>query len=195
MEDSYPLAVCTLEYDSAYKLLVATRLAAQCTDKRVNLVTKKLFRKYPDLESLAHADHVKVMEIIKPCGFYRTKASNIINICKMLLEEFNSVVPDKMESLLKLPGVGRKTANLILGDIYGKPAVVVDTHCLRITKRLGLHSSKNPIVVEKVLKQLLPAYKSNSFCHRLVMHGRSVCKALSPRCGICCMKDFCAKDL
>ncbi len=191
---AYPSPVCSLDYKADYQLLIATRLAAQCTDKRVNSVTKILFRKFPNLESLALAKSEDIEKVIRPCGFYKIKSKDIVDMCRMLVRNFNSVVPNSMEDLLKLPGVGRKTANLILGDVYKKPAIVVDTHCIRITHRLGLHSSKNPTLIEKILKPLLPAEESNDFCHRLVMHGRAVCKALHPECDTCCMSKFCSKN-
>jgi len=193
LKKEYPAAVCTLDYKFDYQLLIATRLAAQCTDSRVNIVTKTLFSKYQSLKDFAFAKCEEIEKIIKPCGFFRTKAKDIINISKHLLEKYNAKVPDNMEDLLSLPGVGRKTANLILGDIFKKPAVVVDTHCIRITKRLGLHNSKNAVIIEKILKDLLEKEESNNFCHRLVIHGRKVCKALSPKCDVCCMNSFCKK--
>ena len=193
LKKEYPDAVCTLNYEYDYQLLIATRLAAQCTDERVNIVTKTLFSKYQNLEDCAFAKYEEIEKIIKPCGFFRVKAKDIVDMSKHLLEKYNAKVPDNMEDLLSLPGVGRKTANLILGDIFKKPAVVVDTHCIRITKRLGLHNSKNAVVIEKILKDLLEKEESNDFCHRLVLHGRKVCKAISPKCKFCCMNSFCKK--
>lgn len=195
LKEEYKDAECSLQYKDALQLLIATRLAAQCTDKRVNMVTPTLFAKYKSVEDFANADVEDVGEIIKSCGFYKVKSKDIVNMCKVLIKEFGGVVPDNMEDLLKLPGIGRKTANLILGDIYGKPAVVVDTHCIRLTKRLGFHNIKNPEKIEKILKEVLPQSESNNFCHRLVLHGRAVCKAGKPLCDICCMKDFCAKNI
>ena len=189
----YPVAECTLRYKKDYQLLIATRLAAQCTDKRVNTVTDVLFKKFKTLDSLANADIVDVENIIKPCGFYKIKAKDIVNMCNLLISNFSSKVPNNIKDLVSLPGVGRKTANLILGDIYNLPAVVVDTHCIRITRRIGLHDSKNPILVEKILKDILPPEESNDFCHRLVMHGREICKALKPKCEICCINGVCSK--
>ena len=192
LKEEYKNAECSLQYKDALQLLIATRLAAQCTDKRVNMVTPTLFAKYKNVEDFANADAEDIGEIIKSCGFYKVKSKDIVNMCKVLIKDFDGVVPDNMEDLLKLPGIGRKTANLILGDIYGKPAVVVDTHCIRLTKRLGFHNIKNPEKIEKILKEVLPQSESNNFCHRLVLHGRAVCK---PLCDICCMKDFCAKNI
>lgn len=194
LEREYPVAECTLDYDFDYQLLIATRLAAQCTDRRVNLVTKILFEKYHSLADFAFAEYEDIENIIMPCGFFRVKAKNIVDMCKMLLEKYDSKVPDNMEDLLSLPGVGRKTANLILGDIYKKSAIVVDTHCMRITKRLGLHKSKNPFTVEKILEKLLQKEESNDFCHRLVTHGRRVCRAINPKCEGCCLSNFCDKE-
>lgn len=195
LKEEYKDAECSLQYKDALQLLIATRLAAQCTDKRVNMVTPTLFAKYKSVEDFANADVEDIGEIIKSCGFYKVKSKDIVNMCKVLIKDFDGVVPDNMEGLLKLPGIGRKTANLILGDIYGKPAVVVDTHCIRLTKRLGFHNIKNPEKIEKILKEVLPKSESNNFCHRLVLHGRAVCKAGKPLCDICCMKDFCAKNI
>ena len=195
LKEEYKNAECSLQYKDALQLLIATRLAAQCTDKRVNMVTPTLFAKYKNVEDFANADAEDIGEIIKSCGFYKVKSKDIVKMCKVLIKDFDGVVPDNMEDLLKLPGIGRKTANLILGDIYGKPAVVVDTHCIRLTKRLGFHNIKNPEKIEKILKEVLPQSESNNFCHRLVLHGRAVCKAGKPLCDICCMKDFCAKNI
>lgn len=195
LKEEYKDAECSLQYKDALQLLIATRLAAQCTDKRVNMVTPTLFAKYKSVQDFAKADVEEVGKIIKSCGFYKVKSKDIVNMCKVLIKEFGGVVPDNMEDLLKLPGIGRKTANLILGDIYGKPAIVVDTHCIRLTKRLGFHNIKNPEKIEKILKEVLPQSESNNFCHRLVLHGRAVCKAGKPLCDICCMKDFCAKNI
>ena len=167
------------------------RLAAQCTDARVNMVTPGLFERYPTLEAFAEADPLDVEQIVRPCGLGPSKARDIVNTAKMLLAEYGGVVPDTMEELLKLPGVGRKTANLILGDVYHKPAIVCDTHCIRICGLLGLSNSKNALIVERQLAEVLPPEKSNDFCHRLVLHGRAVCKARSPQCAVCCMASCC----
>ena len=187
----YPEAVCSLTADNPLQLLIATRLSAQCTDARVNLVTPGLFANFPTLDSLADADPEAVGEHIRSCGLYKTKARDIVAMCRMLREEYGGVVPDTVEELTKLPGVGRKTANLICGDVYGKPAVVADTHCIRITGRLGLTDSKDPYKVEVQLKKLLPPEESNDFCHRLVHFGRDVCVARSPRCAVCPMAEWC----
>lgn len=191
LEKLYPAAECTLDYGEPYELLIATRLAAQCTDARVNIVTKELFAKYPTLEAFANADLAELEQYVKPCGFYRTKAKSIIEMSQRLISDFGGVVPDTMEELLSLSGVGRKTANLILGDVYGKPAVVTDTHCIRITGRLGLTKNTEPHKVEDDLRKLLPPDKSNDFCHRVVEFGRYICKARSPKCGECPLNTFC----
>lgn len=192
LEEEYPDALCSLEYQEPYRLLIAVRLAAQCTDERVNQVTPVLFARYPTLEDLAAADAGEVADIVRPCGLGNTKARDIVAACEMLLVKFGGVVPDEIDTLLTIPGVGRKTANLIVGDVYGKPAVVCDTHCIRITNLMGLSDSKNPTVVEKQLRAVLPLEKSNDFCHRLVLHGRAICKARSPDCPACCANNLCA---
>lgn len=191
LKQIYPDAVCSLDYEKAYELLISVRLAAQCTDARVNQITPILFGKYDTLEKLAKAPMADVQEIVKPCGLGRQKGKDIVLMSQMLIEEFGSVVPDNMEDLLKLPGVGRKTANLILGDVYHKPAVVTDTHCIRISGRLGLTENKEPFKVEKDLVKILPPQESNNFCHRLVLFGRDTCKARSPLCGECTLTDIC----
>ena len=172
LEKEYPDALCSLEEKEPYRLLIAVRLSAQCTDARVNLVTPVLFERFPTLESLAFADVAEVEEIVHPCGFFRAKANDIVSMSRMLIEKYDSKVPDTIEELVKLPGVGRKTANLIVGDVYGKPAVVADTHLIRITNLLGLVDTKDPAKVEKELKALLDPKKSNDFCHRCVLHGQ-----------------------
>lgn len=191
LENEYPDAVCSLVYTDPLQLLIATRLAAQCTDKRVNMVTPALFERFKTVNDFAQADVSEVENYIRSCGLYKTKAKDIIKMCQMLRDDYNGVVPDTIEELTKLSGIGRKTANLVVGDIFGKPAVVVDTHCIRITGRLGFHNIKNPEKIEKILRQLLPPDKSNDFCHRLVLHGRAVCNAGKPKCSLCCMKDIC----
>ena len=191
LEKLYPDVECSLEYGKPYELLIATRLAAQCTDARVNIVTKELFVKYPTLEAFAEADLAELEQDVKPCGFYRTKAKSIIEMAQSLISDFGGVVPDTMEELLSLSGVGRKTANLILGDVYGKPAVVTDTHCIRITGRLGLTKNTEPAKVEDDLRKLLPPEVSNHFCHQTVQFGRDICKARSPKCGECPLNAFC----
>ena len=195
LEQEYPEALCSLEYKKDYELLFATRLAAQCTDERVNKVTPTLYSRYPSLEALAEAKLEDVEEIIRSCGFFHTKARDIIAASQMLLVDFGGVVPDNMEDLLKLPGVGRKTANIILGDIYRKPAVVTDTHCIRLANRMGLAVGKEPYKVEVQLAELIPPEKQSDFCHRLVLHGRAVCSARKPTCDICVLHDVCAKKL
>ena len=191
LKKEYPDAKCSLTYTKPHELLIATRLSAQCTDARVNLVTPALFERYKTVDELADAEVADVAEYIKSCGLYKTKSKDIVEMCKMLRDDFGGEVPDNIDDLTKLPGVGRKTANLICGDVYGKPAVVVDTHCIRITKRLGLHKLSDQKKIEMELKKLLPPDESNDFCHRLVLHGRAVCSARSPKCESCCMNEFC----
>lgn len=191
LKKEYPGAVCSLEAEDPLQLLVATILSAQCTDARVNLVTPALFAKYPAAADFAEAELLDVEAMIHSCGFYHAKALHITEMAKMLVAEFGSRVPDTMEELTRLPGVGRKTANLILGDIYGKPAVVVDTHLIRISNLLGLVNTKDPYKIEMRLKELLPPEESSDFCHRIVLHGRAVCVARRPDCAACCMKSFC----
>lgn len=194
MEKEYPDAKCSLNADNPFQLLVATRLSAQCTDARVNIITPALFTALPTPKDFANAKLETVEQLIKSCGLYHSKAKDLIALGKVLDEKYDGRVPDTMEELTALPGIGRKTANLILGDVYGKPAVVVDTHCIRITRRLGLHKEKTQEKIERILKELLPPEESNDFCHRLVLHGRAVCKAPTPRCEECVMKDFCKKE-
>ena len=191
LEDQYPDAVCALEYENDYELLFAARLSAQCTDARVNMVTPELFSRYPTLESLAGADTEELERIIHSCGFFRSKARDISAAAAMLLSEFGGRVPDTMDDLLRIPGVGRKTANLMLGDIYKKPAVVVDTHCIRLSNRIGLVSTADPVKIETELRKILPPECSSDFCHRLVLHGRAVCTARNPACGDCGIVSVC----
>ena len=191
LKKEYPDAKCSLDYETPLQLLVATRLSAQCTDARVNLVTPALFARFPDAESLAGAEVSEVAEYIKSCGLYKTKSKDLVAMAKMLVSDFGSEVPDNIDDLTKLPGIGRKTANLICGDVYGKPAVVVDTHCIRITTKLGLHKETDQRKIENALRKLLPPEESNDFCHRIVLHGRAVCTARSPKCKDCCMNGFC----
>ena len=191
LKEEYPYAICSLDSKSDFELLVAVRLSAQCTDARVNTVTPTLFEKYKTIEDFAAADVADVEEIVRPCGFFRTKAKDIVAMANEILERFGGKVPDNIEDLTSLPGVGRKTANLICGDIYGKPAVVADTHLIRISNLLGLADSKDPYKVEMQLKKILPPEESNDFCHRCVLHGRAVCIARRPKCDECCMADFC----
>ena len=190
----YPDALCSLPYPKPYELLFAVRLAAQCTDERVNMVTPALYARYPTLESLAEADVSEVETYIHSTGFFRAKAKDIVAAAKMMVEQYDGKVPDTMEELLKLPGVGRKTANLILGDVYHTPGVVVaDTHCIRITGRLGLtDGTKDPVKVEQQLRQVLPPEESNDFCHRMVLHGRAVCMARKPDCPNCTLRPWCS---
>lgn len=195
LKTEYPDALCSLDADNPLQLLIATRLSAQCTDARVNLVTPELFAKYPSTEDFAAADVSDIEQIIHSCGFFRQKAKDIIGLSQMILSDFNGKVPDNIDDLTKLPGVGRKTANLIVGDIYGKPAVVADTHLIRISNRLGLVDTKDPYKVEIKLKKLLPPDESNDFCHRAVLHGRAVCDARKPKCESCVMSDFCRKRI
>ena len=191
LEKLYPGAQCTLDYGEPYQLMMATRLAAQCTDARVNVVTKTLFKKYPTLQAFADADLAELEQDVKPCGFYHTKAKSLKEMAGQLINNFGGEVPSTMEELLTLSGVGRKTANLILGDVFGKPAVVTDTHCIRISGRLGLTSNKEPAKVEKDLVKLLPPETSSDFCHRTVQFGRDICRARSPKCGKCPLNYFC----
>ena len=192
LEQKYPEAPCALHYTKDYELMIAVRLSAQCTDARVNLITPALFAAYPTLEAMANADIAHVEELIHSCGFFRQKAKDIVLACQMLLTEHGGKVPNSMEALLKLPGVGRKTANLLLGDLYGQPgSVVCDTHCIRICGRLGLSKGKEPEKVEKQLRAILPPEKSSDFCHRIVLFGREVCIARSPKCAECPLSHLC----
>ena len=191
LEKLYPDVECSLVYEKPYELMFATRLAAQCTDARVNIVTETLFKKYPTLEAFAGADLEELEQDVKPCGFYHTKAKSLKEMAGQLIERFGGEVPQTMEELLSLSGVGRKTANLILGDVYGKPAVVTDTHCIRISGRLGLTDNKEPAKVEKDLVKLLPPEISNHFCHQTVQFGRDICRARKPDCGNCPLNYFC----
>ena len=187
----YPDAVCSLIASKPYELLMATRLSAQCTDARVNIVTKELFSRFTTLESIANAELTEIEECIKSCGLYKTKARDLKLMAQELISRYNSVVPDSIEELITLPGVGRKTANLIVGDVYGKAAVVVDTHCIRITNRIGLVSETDPKKIEFALKKILPGDESSDFCHRIVLHGRALCTARSPKCSECPLNEFC----
>ena len=193
LKKEYPDAICSLVASNPFELLIATRLSAQCTDARVNLVTPELFAKYKTMEDYACADAEDVAQIIHSCGFFRQKSKDIVGMAQKILSDFGGKVPDNIEDLTSLPGVGRKTANLICGDVYGKPAVVADTHLIRITNRLGLVSTKDPYKVEIELKKLLPPEESNDFCHRCVLHGRAVCDARKPLCEKCTMNEFCKK--
>lgn len=195
LKKEYPDAGCTLDYDDAWKLLVSVRLAAQCTDARVNVVVEKLYEKFPDVDALAAAKAEEIEEIVRPCGLGRTKARDISACMKILKDQYNGKVPDHFEELLKLPGVGRKSANLIMGDVFGKPAIVTDTHCIRLVNRMGLVDGiKEPGKVEKALWKLIPPEEGSDFCHRLVYHGRDVCTARTkPYCERCCVSDPCVK--
>ena len=193
LKKAYPDSDCTLDYDQAWKLLVSVRLAAQCTDARVNIVVEDLYKVYPDVDALADAKPEDIEQIIRPCGLGKRKARDISACMRMLREEYHYQVPDTMEELLKLPGVGRKSANLILGDVYGKPAIVTDTHCIRLSNRIGLVDNlKDPKQVEMALRKIIPPEEGNALCHRFVDHGREVCTARTiPHCEICCLADVC----
>ena len=195
LKEEYPDADCTLDYDDAWKLLVSVRLAAQCTDARVNVVVQDLYEKFPTMEALAAADVDEIEEIVRPCGLGKSKARDISLCMKMLMEEYGGRVPDDFDALLKLPGVGRKSANLIMGDVFGKPAIVTDTHCIRLTNRMGLVDGiKEPKKVEMALWKIIPPEEGSDFCHRLVYHGRDVCTARTkPYCDKCCLEDICPK--
>lgn len=192
-DKEYPTACCSLDFKKPYELLIATQLAAQCTDARVNIVTEDLFKKYTSVEDFANADLSELENDIRSTGFYRNKAKNIIGCCKMLLSDFGGKVPDTMEELTRLPGTGRKTANIILGDIYGKPSVVVDTHCIRLSNRFGLTKNSDPYKIELDLKKIVPEDYQTRFCHTLVFHGRAYCNARSPKCDTCPVKEICPK--
>ena len=194
LKNRYPEALCALHYKKDYELMIAVRLSAQCTDARVNLVTPALFAAYPTLEAMANADIADVENHVRSCGFYKHKARDIVLACQMLLSDYNGKVPGTMEELLKLPGVGRKTANLLLGDLYGTPgSIVCDTHCMRICERLGLSKGRDPEKVEKQLRAILPPEESNDFCHRIVLYGREVCTARNPKCGECPLAMHCCE--
>lgn len=196
LKKEYPDADCTLDYNEAWKLLVSVRLAAQCTDARVNVVVKDLYKKYPTVQDLAAATVEDIEAIVKPCGLGHSKARDISACMKVLVEQYGGNIPTTFEELLKLPGVGRKSANLIMGDVFGKPAIVTDTHCIRLSNRMGLvDNCKDPKKVEMALWKLIPPEEGSDFCHRLVYHGRDVCTARTkPYCDKCCVKDICAKN-
>ena len=191
LNKEYPDVKCTLNYNDPLQLLIATQLAAQCTDKRVNMTVPELFLKYHTARDYAYADINEIERIIKPTGFFHNKARNIIKCCEVLINQYNGYVPDSMDELLKLPGVGRKTANVILGEVFGKPAVIVDTHAKRLSNRIGLSKEHTPEKIEKDLMKILPVNEWTQFCHRLVFHGREVCKARKPNCIHCCIKEYC----
>ncbi|MBQ6499303.1 MAG: endonuclease III [Ruminococcus sp.] len=194
LKAEYPDSICSLEYTDPLQCLVATRLSAQCTDARVNMVTPALFERYTCAEDFAGSTPEEVAEYIKSCGLYKTKSRDIVAMARVLCEKYDGEVPSTLEELTALPGIGRKTANLVMGDIFGMPgAVVVDTHCIRITRRLGLHDESDQKKIELILRKLLPADESNDFCHRLVLHGRAVCTARKAMCESCCMNEFCRK--
>lgn len=195
LKEEYPQSDCTLDYDEAWKLLVSVRLAAQCTDARVNVVVEKLYEKFPDVDALAEAPVEEIEKLVHPCGLGNSKARDISACMKMLRDRYGGRVPDSMEELLSLPGVGRKSANLIMGDVFGKPAIVTDTHCIRLVNRMGIVDGiKEPGKVEKALWKLVPPEEGNDFCHRLVDHGRTVCTARTkPFCERCCLSDVCSK--
>ena len=198
LKNEYPLAECTLDYDHAWQLLVEVRLAAQCTDARVNIVVKDLFAKYPDVPALAAASPEEIEAIVKPCGLGHSKARDISLCMRKLMSDFDGKVPDDFDALLSLPGVGRKSANLIMGDVFGKPAIVTDTHCIRLCNRIGLVDNiKEPKKVEMALWKIVPAEEGSDLCHRFVLHGRAVCDARKPNCAGCCLKDICrtGKDM
>ncbi len=196
LKKEYPDADCTLDYDQAWKLLVSVRLAAQCTDARVNVVVEDLYAKYPDVDALAQADVADIEEIVRPCGLGKSKARDISGCMKILKEKYNGNVPKDFKALLALPGVGRKSANLIMGDVFGEPAIVTDTHCIRLSNRIGLVDGiKDPKKVEMALWEIIPPKEGNDLCHRLVNHGRDVCTARSkPHCDKCCLEDICGKN-
>ncbi len=191
LKTEYPEVKCALVYTQPHELLIATRLSAQCTDKRVNMVTPALFKRFPDINSFADADVAEVEELIRTCGLFKTKARDIVLMCQMLRDIHGGIVPDSIEALTKLPGVGRKTANLIVGDLYGQPAYVCDTHVIRLTNRLGLSDTTDAAKVEKQLREVVPPEESLNFCHRLVHHGRGVCSARAPQCEACVLSNVC----
>lgn len=197
LKKEYPEAGCTLEYSHAWKLLVSVRLAAQCTDARVNVVVQDLYKRFPDVDALARADVEEIEAIVKPCGLGHSKARDISACMKILKEKYQGQVPDDFDELLSLPGVGRKSANLIMGDVFGKPAIVTDTHCIRLVNRMGLvKNMKEPKKVEMALWKLIPPEEGSDFCHRLVYHGRDICTARTkPHCDKCCLQDICAKNI
>ena len=196
LKKEYPDVGCTLDYDQAWKLLVSVRLAAQCTDARVNVVVQDLYEKYPDVNALAEADPADIEAIVRPCGLGRSKARDISACMKILRDEYGGGIPDNFKALMKLPGVGRKSANLVMGDVFGEPAIVTDTHCIRLVNRMGLVDQiKDPKKVELALWEIIPPEEGSDFCHRLVFLGRDICTARTkPHCEVCCLKDICPKE-
>lgn len=193
LKTEYPQAICSLNASNPFELLVAVRLSAQCTDARVNLVTPALFEKYKTLDDYANANVKDIENIIRSCGFYKNKAESIVGMAQMIISDFGGRVPDEIDDLVKLPGVGRKTANLIVGDVYGKESIVVDTHMIRISNRIGLVSVKDPVKIETALKKVIPQSEGSDFCHRIVLFGRDTCSARKPKCEGCCMAEICKK--
>ena len=193
LKTEYPQAICSLNASNPFELLVAVRLSAQCTDTRVNLVTPALFEKYKTLDDYANANVKDVENIIRSCGFYKNKAESIVSMAQMIISDFGGRVPDEIDDLVKLPGVGRKTANLIVGDVYGKESIVVDTHMIRISNRIGLVNVKDPVKIETALKKVIPPSEGSDFCHRIVLFGRDTCSARMPKCEGCCMAEICKK--
>lgn len=196
LKEEYPDAACSLDYNSPFELVVSARLSAQCTDNRVNMITKILFEKYKTPGDFAEARLEELEEIIRPCGLYKTKANDIKNLSEIIESKYNGNIPNDFDQLLELPGIGRKTANLIIGDVFGQPSVVADTHCIRLSNRLGLvNKTKDPYRVEIELKKKIPAEESSNFCHRLVLHGRQVCQARKPLCNLCRLAEICEKNI
>lgn len=193
LKNEYPEAICSLNASNPFELLIAVRLSAQCTDARVNIVTPALFEKYKTLDDYAGADIKDIEQLIHSCGFYKSKAESIIGMAKMVRDDFGGRVPDTIEELITLPGVGRKTANLIVGDVYGKESIVVDTHMIRISNRIGLVNVKEPVKIEMALKKIIPSDEGSDFCHRIVLFGRDICSARKPKCDICPMYDNCKR--
>lgn len=191
LQELYPNAKCSLNYSSPLELLIAVRLSAQCTDKKVNEITPELFKRFKSTQDFANADVSEIEKYIHPCGFFRTKSNDIVGMCKKIISDFNNKIPDNMEDLTSLPGVGRKTANLVLGILYNKPGIVVDTHFARVTERLGFHNETDPQKIEKTMLKIIPPEISQKFCHQVVMHGRNVCKAIKPKCEECSLKKIC----
>lgn len=191
LKEQYPNASCSLIYNTPLEFLISIRLSAQCTDARVNSVTPSLFSEFKNLEEFSNAEPEKIEPYIYPCGFYKIKSCDIVNMCKIIKNEFGGKIPDNLTDLISLPGIGRKTANLFLGEIFNKPGIVVDTHFIRITKRLGFHCSKNALKIEKIMENLIPPPEMLKFCHRIIAHGRKVCTARSPKCSECCLKKIC----